>query len=128
MEDFFSKHGTAQKMKFSIKDFVSKWLNPQETADLVTFTEKILDGKLHFLCSVSKSSVSRELALSDQGFGVIRKSSWSLHIAFEKSWKLFLILNFNKNLFLYYFSQSWSLLWFLMIVSNIKFCLLKYYW
>ena len=33
-EDF-----TAQKMKFSIKD-------------LVTFTEEILNGKLHFLCSV----------------------------------------------------------------------------
>ena len=28
------------------------WLNPQETADLVTFTEKILYGKLHFLSSV----------------------------------------------------------------------------
>ena len=27
------------------------WPNPQETADLVTFTEKILNGKLHFLCS-----------------------------------------------------------------------------
>ena len=26
--------------------------NPQETADLVTFTEEILHGKLHFLCSV----------------------------------------------------------------------------
>ena len=26
--------------------------NPQETADLVTFTEQILHGKLHFLCSV----------------------------------------------------------------------------
>ena len=26
-------------------------LNPQETADLVTFTEEILNGKLHFLCS-----------------------------------------------------------------------------
>ena len=24
---------------------------PQETADLVTFTEEILNGKLHFLCS-----------------------------------------------------------------------------
>ena len=34
---------TAQKIKFSIKDFV-------ETADLVTFTEEILNGKLHFLC------------------------------------------------------------------------------
>ena len=27
--------------------------NPQETVDLVTFTEDILNGKLHFLCSVS---------------------------------------------------------------------------
>ena len=25
----------------------------QETADLVTFTEEILNGKLHFLCSES---------------------------------------------------------------------------
>ena len=25
--------------------------NPQETADLVTFTEEILNGKLHFLIS-----------------------------------------------------------------------------
>ena len=31
---------TVQKMKFSIED-------------LVTFTEEILNGKLHFLCSVS---------------------------------------------------------------------------
>ena len=28
------------------------WPNPQETADLVTFTEEILNGKLHFSCSV----------------------------------------------------------------------------
>ena len=27
------------------------WPNPQETADLVTFTEEILKGKVHFLCS-----------------------------------------------------------------------------
>ena len=33
---------TAQKMKFSIKGFI---------LDLVTFTEEILNGKLHFLCS-----------------------------------------------------------------------------
>ena len=25
--------------------------NPQETVDLVKFTEEILNGKLHFLCS-----------------------------------------------------------------------------
>ena len=28
------------------------WPNPQETANLVTFTEEILNGKFHFLCSV----------------------------------------------------------------------------
>ena len=27
------------------------WPNPQETADLVTFTEEILNRKLQFLCS-----------------------------------------------------------------------------
>ena len=27
------------------------WQNPQYPADLVTFTEEILNGKLHFLCS-----------------------------------------------------------------------------
>ena len=26
------------------------WPNPQETADLITFIENILNGKLHFLC------------------------------------------------------------------------------
>ena len=28
------------------------WPNPQFSADLVTFTEQILNRKLHFLCSV----------------------------------------------------------------------------
>ena len=42
---------TAQKMKFSIKDFFSK-CNRIHTADLVVFTEEILNGKLHFLCRV----------------------------------------------------------------------------
>ena len=27
------------------------WPNPEETADLVTFTEEILNGMIHFLCS-----------------------------------------------------------------------------
>ena len=27
------------------------WPNPQETVDLVTFTEEILNGQVHFLCS-----------------------------------------------------------------------------
>ena len=43
---------TAQKMKFSIKDFFSKWDQIRRfwfPAGLVTFTEEILHGKLHFL-------------------------------------------------------------------------------
>ena len=28
------------------------WPNPQETADLVTFTEETLNEKIHFLCAV----------------------------------------------------------------------------
>ena len=31
------------------------WQNPQESADFVTFTEKILTGKLHFLFSEGKT-------------------------------------------------------------------------
>ena len=39
-------------MKFSIKDFFSKCdTNPLENADLVTFTEEIFTGKLHFSSS-----------------------------------------------------------------------------
>ena len=37
-------------MKFSIKDFFTFTVK-QETVHLVTFTEEILNGKLHFLCS-----------------------------------------------------------------------------
>ena len=42
---------TAQKMKFSINDFSSK-CDQIRRADLATFTGEILNGKLHFLCSV----------------------------------------------------------------------------
>ena len=31
------------------------WPNPQEAVTSVTFTEEILHGKLHFLCSESKN-------------------------------------------------------------------------
>ena len=35
-------------------------LNPELPADLVTFTEEILNGKLHFLCSVACYHVRRK--------------------------------------------------------------------
>ena len=31
------------------------WPNPELPADLVTLTEEILNGKLHFLCNVNAS-------------------------------------------------------------------------
>ena len=46
------KWWTAEKLKFSIKDFCSKCAQIRKKLPiLVTFTEGILNGKLHFLCS-----------------------------------------------------------------------------
>ena len=39
---------TAQKMKFSIKDFFSKC---DQIRSFLTFTEEVFNGKLHFLHS-----------------------------------------------------------------------------
>ena len=44
---FRALHDTAQKMKFFIKDFFIKLWKLQETADLVTFTKEIFNGKLY---------------------------------------------------------------------------------
>ena len=55
VSDEMCNEGAAQKMKFSIKDFFSKCDQIcKTTADLVTFTEEILNGKFHFLCSKSE--------------------------------------------------------------------------
>ena len=43
------------------------WSNPQETANLVTFTKGILNGKLHFLCSdiiMPEENVNQEFRLT----------------------------------------------------------------
>ena len=34
------------------------WPNPQETVDLVTFAEEILNGKLYFLCSAASEMIT----------------------------------------------------------------------
>ena len=36
--------------------------NPQETADLVTFTEEIRNGKLHFLCGVLITTLTKKVS------------------------------------------------------------------
>ena len=53
------------------------WPNPQFSADLVTFTEEILNGKLHFLCSV----------LSEIYLGFCQKSITELFTKIVNDWK-----------------------------------------
>ena len=45
------------------------WPNLQETVDLVAFTEDILNGKLHFLCNVTRGGDG----VIQPGKGMIRK-------------------------------------------------------
>ena len=49
------------------------WPNPQKTSDLVTFTEEILNRKLHFLCSGHEK-------------GELSSKGWGNFIAISKWW------------------------------------------
>ena len=51
-------------MKFSIKDF-----HPWETADLVTFTGEILNGKYHF-CGVIRVFIIKSTFLKYDGLAL----------------------------------------------------------
>ena len=67
-----TKNVTAQKMKFSIKD-------TQFPVDLVTFTQEILNEKLHCLCSVSSSLQTQILnSLEKRIVGTFSKSNMDI--------------------------------------------------
>ena len=51
------------------------WPNPQFPADLVTFTEEILNGKLHFLCSVMSP-----IKLIREPFFFIKRLEWTIGV------------------------------------------------
>ena len=44
-----------------------------KSADLVTFTEEILNGKLHFLCSAKFFSSQRVSVMTDVNYGVVMR-------------------------------------------------------
>ena len=70
------------------------WPNPQETSDLVTVTEEILNGKLHFLCSVisvSAKNTSSLLAITSLKLTFTSHSTVSI-VKFEQ-------VNSSKNHF-----------------------------
>ena len=46
------------------------WPDPQETADLVTFTVEVLNGKLHFLSSVLYKTVVKFRNTSKAGIAI----------------------------------------------------------
>ena len=48
------------------------WPNPQETADLVVFTEEILNGKLQFLCYGA-----RDISVKHRVFKVLYSNKWA---------------------------------------------------
>ena len=80
------------------------WPNPQEAADLVTFTEEILNGKLQFLCSVySTDSNEKQWTLTfcpnklectrhmhKYVWQIISKTTTS-HIVNEQCWYLYCV-------------------------------------
>ena len=59
------------------------WPNLQETADLVTFTEEILNGKLRFLCS-GKCFSFEELLQKDGSVSIDHKHIQELAIEMIK--------------------------------------------
>ena len=52
------------------------WPNPQETADLVTLTEEILNGKLPFLCNYDHDKY-----ITTQGFDKLTSEHFSTRLA-----------------------------------------------
>ena len=59
------------------------WPNPQFPADLVTFTEEILNWKLHFMCNVisqksSSCNPQRPINFANEQIWVLREEQWLL--------------------------------------------------
>ena len=52
------------------------WPNPQFLADLVTFTEEILNGKLHFLCN-AKEIFKHVTEIREKFAFFIRRCKWN---------------------------------------------------
>ena len=73
------------------------WPNPQLPPDLVTFTEELLNGKLHFLCNVFEVSNNNALAFIQ---AVLIMSVFEQRLSFFKCCKIHLEgkkIALNKN-------------------------------
>ena len=73
------------------------WPNPQLPPDLVTFTEELLNGKLHFLCNVFEVSNNNAMAFIQ---AVLLMSVFEQRLSFFKCCKTHLEgkkIALNKN-------------------------------
>ena len=65
------------------------WPNSQETVDLVTFIKEILNGKIHFLCSVKRFHKNEMIVNPGKflGFVINRLGNrkWEIHAKWDKS-------------------------------------------
>ena len=69
-----------KKWSFPLRISSVMWPNPQEAADLPTFTEEILNGKLHFLCS---GCSSKENGLHEKSNRIVKGFSLKYATFFE---------------------------------------------
>ena len=74
------------------------WPNPQLPADLVTFTEEILNGKLHFLCSATNYVNKGSFRLASHGQDNCKKyeNSVSILALVEKTQQFFFLEAYIK--------------------------------
>ena len=83
------------------------WLNQQETADLVTFAEEILNEKLHFFCAVvCFEFMLGELRFWRERIGIVngknlnRKTTSSVTLwCYLKLIRFFTVVNFSGKVF-----------------------------
>ena len=83
------------------------WPNPQFAADVVTFTEEILNGKLHFLSRVFLMIYSKQSWIFDVECNPPDKSNFPFHIGADISNSWFLYYFFIFFLCLVY-SNIWE--------------------
>ena len=70
------------------------WPNPQET-DLVTFTEEILNGKLHFFVQYKKAA--KRFVTKREFFGAVKENNLHMTFLLSKHRHVFYKNIVNKN-------------------------------
>ena len=73
------------------------WPNEQFPADLVTFTEEILSGKVHFLCSAGSIAEFLLIKIENKAHSLYLQNSYNLwHVVIEV--RYLLICDERKNI------------------------------